>query len=67
MIRLLKKAFVDFQVRMKRNLKRTSGNSLNPLEVQNKDLGAASQTCLYSGAPNDCSLQNICLEKQNIA
>ena len=28
------------------NLKRTSGNSLSPLGVQNKDLCAASQTVL---------------------
>ena len=30
---------------MKGNSKRTSGNSLNPLEAQNKDIGA-SQTSL---------------------
>ena len=29
---------------MKGNSKRTSGNSLNPLGAQNKDLGTASQT-----------------------
>ena len=31
---------------MKGNSKRTSGNSLNPLGAQNKDLGTASQTLL---------------------
>ena len=35
-------------VKMKRNSKRTSGNSLSPLDMraQNKDLGAACQTVL---------------------
>ena len=56
MIRLLKKALVDFPVRIKINLKRPSGYSLNPLEVQNKDLSTASQTFLYLGAPNYCFL-----------
>ena len=41
----VKKAIVDLPITMKGNSKRTSGNSLNPLEAQNKDLGA-SQTSL---------------------
>ena len=41
----VKKAVVDLPIRMKGNSKRTSGNSLNPLEAQNKDLDA-SQTSL---------------------
>ena len=40
----VKKAIVDLPIRMKRNSKRTSGNSLSPLGVQEKDIGAASQT-----------------------
>ena len=34
--------------RLKGNSKRTSGNSLSSLVVQNKDLDAASQTLLYN-------------------
>ena len=34
------------RIRLKGNSKRTSGNSLSPLGVQNKDLCAASQTVL---------------------
>ena len=34
--------------RIKENSKRTSGNSLSSLVVQNKDLDAASQTLLYN-------------------
>ena len=45
MIGLLKKA-IDLPIRMKGNLKRTSGNSLSSLGGQNKDTGAASQTLL---------------------
>ena len=33
-------------IRLKGNSKRTSGHSLSPLEIQNKDLCAASQTVL---------------------
>ena len=40
------KAIVDLPMRLKRNSKRTSGNSLNPLRAQNKDIGAVSQTLL---------------------
>ena len=40
----VKKAIANLPIRMKGNLKRTSGNSLNPLGAQNKDLGTASQT-----------------------
>ena len=40
----LKKAIVDLPIRMKRNEKRISSNSLSPLGAQNKDLGAACQT-----------------------
>ena len=42
----VKKAIVNLPIRMKGNSKRTSGNSLNPLRAQNKDLAAASQTLL---------------------
>ena len=42
----VKKAIVNLPIRMKGNSKRTSGNSLNPLGAQNKDLGTASQTLL---------------------
>ena len=44
MIGLLRKAIVNFLIRMKGNLKLTCSNSLSPGgegEVQNKDLGAA--------------------------
>ena len=45
MIGLLKKPLsICLSGRMKGNSKRTSGNSLNPLGAQNKDLGTASQT-----------------------
>ena len=37
---------VDLPIRMKGNSKCISGNSLNPLEAQNKELGVASQTLL---------------------
>ena len=40
------KAIVDLAMRLKRNSKRTSGNSLSPLGTQNKDIGAVSQTLL---------------------
>ena len=40
----VKKAIVDLPIRMKRNSKRTSGNSLSPLGSQNKDIVAASQS-----------------------
>ena len=46
MIGLLKKAIVNLPISMKGNLKRTSGNLLSPLGVQNKDLSNASQTIL---------------------
>ena len=55
---------MDFPVRMKRDLKRPSGYSLNPLEVQNKDLDTASQAFLYLGAPNYRFLGGTCSEKQ---
>ena len=42
----VKKAIVDLSIRMKGDLKRTTGNSLSPLVTQNKDIGAASQTLL---------------------
>ena len=34
---------IYLSIKMKGNLKRTSGNSLMPLGAQNRDLGAASQ------------------------
>ena len=42
----VKKPFVDLLIRMKGNSKRASGNSLNSLGTQNKDLGAALQALL---------------------
>ena len=42
----VKKAIIDWPIRMKRNSKRTSSNSFSPLGSQNEDLGAASQTLL---------------------
>ena len=45
----VKKAIVDLPIRLKGNSKRTSGNSLSPLEAHNKDLGTASQTLLTGG------------------
>ena len=46
MISLLKNAMSKYNIRLKGNSKRTSGNSLNPLGAQNKDIEAASQTLL---------------------
>ena len=40
------RGLVDLPIRMKWNSKCISGNSLNPLEAQNKELGAASQMLL---------------------
>ena len=42
----VKKAFVDWPIRLKGNKKRISGKSLSPLWAQNKDMGTASQTLL---------------------
>ena len=42
----VKNAIVDLPIKLKENLKRTSGNSLSPLGAQNKDIGAASRTLL---------------------
>ena len=42
----VEKAIVDLSIRMKGDLKRTTGNSLSPLVTQNKDIGAVSQTLL---------------------
>ena len=42
----VKKGKVEIQIRLKGNSKLTSGNSLNPLGAQNKDIEAASQTLL---------------------
>ena len=42
----VKKGIVEIQIRLKGNSKRTSGNSLNPLGVRDKGIGAASQTLL---------------------
>ena len=42
----IKNVIVDLPIRIKGNSKRTSGNSLSPLEEQNKDIDAASQTLL---------------------
>ena len=46
MIDLLKKAIVNLPIRWKGDWKLTSGNSLNLLGAQNKDIGAALQTLL---------------------
>ena len=40
----VKEAIVDLPVRMKRNSERSSGNSLSPLGVQDKNIVATSQT-----------------------
>ena len=37
----VKKAIVDLPIKVKGNLKRTSGNWLSPLGAQNKDIGSA--------------------------
>ena len=42
----VKKAIVDFPIKLKGNSKRTSGNLLSLLGAQNKDVVAASQTLL---------------------
>ena len=42
----VKKDMLDLPIRMKGNSKRIFGDSLSPLEAQNKYLGAASQTLL---------------------
>ena len=42
----VEKAMVDFSVRLKKNLKCTSGNLLSLFKTQNNDLGAALQTLL---------------------
>ena len=42
----VKNAMVDLPIKMKENSKRSSGNSLSPLEPQNKDIGTALQTLL---------------------
>ena len=46
MIDLIKKAISDLPIKVRGNSKLTSGNSLSPLEAQNKDIGAALQTLL---------------------
>ena len=43
---LIKNPIVDLPIKMKENSKRTLGNSLSPWGVQDKDMGAASQTLL---------------------
>ena len=43
---LVKKAIIDFPIKMKGNLKCTSGNSLSPLRAQNKDVGTVWQRLL---------------------
>ena len=42
----VKKAIVDFPIKLKGNSTRTSGNLLSLLGAQNKDVAAASQTLL---------------------
>ena len=42
----VKNAMVDLPIKMKENSKRSYGNSLSPLEPQNKDIGAALQTLI---------------------
>ena len=53
MIGLFKKVIVDFPIKMKGNSKRTSGYSLSPLRVQNKDIGTVPQMC-WPGLNYDC-------------
>ena len=43
---LVKKAIVDLLIRMKGNLKHTSGNWLNHRGAKNKDFSSASQALL---------------------
>lgn len=45
---LVKNAFVDFPIKLMRNLKCISGNLLSPQGTQNKDIGAAKQILLTS-------------------
>ena len=49
MISLLKKAIVDLPIRMKRNSKRMSGKSLNPLGAKNTFIGTDSQDVTNRG------------------
>ena len=42
----VKNAIVDLPIGLKENSKGISGNSLRPLEAQNKDISGASQTLL---------------------
>lgn len=44
----VKNAFVNFPIKLMRNLKCISGNSLSPQGTQNKDIGAAKQILLSS-------------------
>ena len=43
---LVKKAIIDFPIKMKGNLKCTSDNSLSLLRAQNKDIGTVLQRLL---------------------
>ena len=55
---LVKNAIFDLPIRLMRNLKRVSGNSLSSLGAQNKYFGAALQTLLTKGQFNKaCNLQ----------
>ena len=40
----VKKAIVDFRIRLKRNSKHISSDSLTPPRAQNKDIGVDSKT-----------------------
>ena len=40
----VKRAIVDFRIRLKRNSKHILSNSLTPLRAQSKDIGADSKT-----------------------
>ena len=40
----VKRAIADFRIRLKRNSKHISSNSLTPLRAQSKDIGADSKT-----------------------
>ena len=62
----VKKAIVDFRIRLKRNSKHISSNSLTPPRAQNKDIGVDSKTYVtgiklqlqHSKAPASISFQD---------
>ena len=64
----VKKAIVDWSIKVKGNSKRPSGNVLSPLEAQNKDLGAASIRRRYLPRLNyvyDAGASSPCISGEN--